>query len=73
MSQLTEGEVQAFLNDLTALTVKHGIAINGCGHCGSPWLERDTDTDCAYTVTEKAPFGEVLWHTLTFEQEKTEP
>lgn len=30
--------VPAFLTELTALTKKHGIAIEGCGCCGSPSL-----------------------------------
>lgn len=32
------GKVAAFLADLTALTQKHGIEIDGCGCCGSPYL-----------------------------------
>lgn len=30
--------VDAFLADLGALTLRHGIAIGGCGCCGSPYL-----------------------------------
>ena len=32
-----------FLEELTALTKKHGFAIGGCGCCGSPWLYDDGD------------------------------
>lgn len=36
--KFTPCEVDAFLRDLTGITNKHGITINGCGCCGSPFL-----------------------------------
>ena len=30
--------ISEFLNELTALTVKHHIIVHGCGCCGSPLL-----------------------------------
>jgi hypothetical protein len=30
----------AFLEELSALTIKHGIRIGGCGCCGSPWVSK---------------------------------
>ena len=32
-------DVKRFLDELTQLTLKHKIAIGGCGCCNSPWLE----------------------------------
>jgi hypothetical protein len=43
-------QVAAFLADLTALTQKHGIEIDGCGCCGSPYLWA-TDEVGSYEVT----------------------
>lgn len=34
----TQEQVHDFLVDLRTLTLKHGIAIGGCGECGSPWI-----------------------------------
>ena len=45
------GKVAAFLADLAALTQKHGIEIDGCGCCGSPYLWA-TDEAGAYSITE---------------------
>ncbi|MFF6801070.1 hypothetical protein [Streptomyces sp. NPDC012616] len=36
----------AFLDELAALTAKHGLRIDGCGCCGSPFLQR---TDASET------------------------
>ena len=30
--------LEVFLEDLTALTIKHQIVIGGCGCCGSPYI-----------------------------------
>lgn len=38
MVELTEDQLEAFRDDLTALTKKHGIVIGGCGCCGSPFM-----------------------------------
>ena len=42
----------AFLKELTELTLKHGIKIGGCGCCGSPWIAeaKPEDAECIYTV-----------------------
>jgi len=31
-------KVNEFLFKLSELTIKYGIAIHGCGHCGSPMI-----------------------------------
>jgi len=36
VEEYKDEEVQNFLSELSALTKKFGIAIHGCGHCGSP-------------------------------------
>ena len=50
-------QVRAFLVDLTALTVKHGIAIGGCGCCNSPWLLGSAEKGGRYHTN---PAGERL-------------
>jgi hypothetical protein len=37
MNASTDKEAE-FLRELTALSLKYGIAIHGCGCCGSPYL-----------------------------------
>ena len=36
-------ELYKFLAELSELTKKYGITINGCGCCGSPWCSRLED------------------------------
>lgn len=36
--ELNDTNTKDFLTELTELTIKHGIAIAGCGCCGSPYL-----------------------------------
>lgn len=36
---------RAFLLELRDLTLKHRIAIGGCGCCDSPWLKHGIDLD----------------------------
>ena len=38
---LAKKKCKEFLAELAELTKKYGIRINGCGCCGSPWLEDD--------------------------------
>lgn len=32
-----------FVLELRALTMKYGVAVHGCGCCGSPYLEPEAD------------------------------
>lgn len=43
MSLPNNAKLHQFLEELTALTKKHGYAIGGCGCCQSPWLYDDGD------------------------------
>ena len=50
MTKITEEQRAAFLDDLTALTRKHGIEISGCGCCDSPVLTTVDDPAGHYSV-----------------------
>lgn len=39
--ELNSNRYKAFLKELTALSQKYDIYIQGCGCCGSPWLFDD--------------------------------
>ena len=48
-------EEEQFLIELRELTMKHGIAIGGCGCCSSPWLEKVdvSDNRAGYSCDDK--------------------
>lgn len=55
--KVEDKKVTAFLEELAELTNKHGIEIEGCGCCNSPWLTGEnghgdmlTFEDGEYTV-----------------------
>lgn len=57
-----ERKATKFIAELTALTRKHGIAIGGCGCCGSPFLmdaKAPKDPTKAYLVSDD--FTELRW------------
>jgi hypothetical protein len=58
MSIYNKDDVTAFLADLSALTLKHGIKIDGCGCCGSPYLSDLTQEEKDFEY--KAPQQECL-------------
>lgn len=63
----TDEQERAFILELTALTRKHGIAIAGCGCCGSPRLEAAdvSDERSGYADRDRlawiAPSDKLLW------------
>lgn len=47
----TQAERQdKFLVELTKLTMKYGVAIGGCGCCGSPYLWHMENPKGVYTI-----------------------
>jgi hypothetical protein len=38
MNENINKKVEMFLKELAELTDKYGLAVNGCGCCGSPWI-----------------------------------
>lgn len=38
MKEIEKQKLDAFLAELAALTKAHGLAIGGCGCCGSPFV-----------------------------------
>lgn len=57
--ELDELNFECFLKELTNLTKRYKIAINGCGCCGSPWL---------YNIET----GETIRDDLTWDDDKEE-
>lgn len=57
MSDIFNAAEKAFLEELTALTRKHRIAIGGCGCCGSPSLYEisEKERDGVYDHAERSP------------------
>lgn len=40
-------KLDKFLEELSELSNKYGFVINGCGCCGSPWIE-EVDSNIMY-------------------------
>lgn len=54
-----EEKLEAFLDELSALTRKHGLKIWGCGCCGSPCIQTmdgKTLHECLYFDEEKGEY-----------------
>lgn len=58
-------QVVLFLADLTALTQKHGIEIDGCGCCGSPYLWATND-EGGYKINEYNSEDGKTWSDLEY-------
>ena len=56
-----EERMNAFLSDLRALTIKHGVAIAGCGCCGSPFLEAGVDVSDSRAGYVHEHGSDVMW------------
>lgn len=49
-AQADYDRIDAFLRDLAALTNKHGVAVSGCGCCGSPRISTHLFNDACEWV-----------------------
>lgn len=61
--KITPEAARAFILELEALTRKHGISVDGCGCCGSPFLSTVDNPSCkesGYSVI-KDTFEELGW------------
>ncbi len=57
-------QVAAFLAELAELTARHGIKIDGCGCCGSPFLS-DKKVGLGYYTVADDPYSfndTLTWH-----------
>ena len=39
VTEITEKKAKALLSDLVQVYEKHGLVLNGCGCCGSPFID----------------------------------
>ncbi len=60
--------IREFVLELENLTRKYGVAVGGCGCCGSPWVEPDdvSDSRSGYALTANGliwvtPADEYIW------------
>jgi len=44
--------IKNFLEDLRKITIKHKLSINGCGCCGSPFLDTISDESGHYITVD---------------------
>ena len=57
--EMDKKKIEAFLNELTELTLKYGIGVGGCGCCNSPWLSPESNSG-NYTACIGEDFAEDL-------------
>lgn len=54
--------VKEFLEELTSLTKKYGIVVEGCGCCGSPFLyKKEGIEDSEHYVIYEESLTELFW------------
>lgn len=55
MKGISREKKEAFLRELTELSNKYGIMIDGCGCCGSPWIEKAGEKGAYYAGDDESP------------------
>lgn len=58
---MTDSKIEKFLEELTELTRKHGLYIQGCGCCGSPAIRKITDEEIGPYFCKEAPDEELTY------------
>lgn len=52
--------MKEFLAELTKLAIKHNLVIDGCGCCGSPWVNPQNGAAANGQYSEAG--GELCWN-----------
>ena len=63
---LEKSQLEAFVSELTELTMKHKVKIGGCGCCGSPYLKPTISLGVYRIIIEVEPDGSLDVYNLEF-------